>query len=106
MNTISAPEGNSVISQVLAAYALPGTVMDVARHGKGQEREIENSRCVCRRHLRGNFAALLPRKCLRIHLRPVPDLQLLLPAGREGAVRGWFTRLPYCSETSGEVPKL
>ena len=35
MNTISAPEGDSVISQILAAYVLPGTVADVARHGKG-----------------------------------------------------------------------
>ena len=43
MNTISAPEGNSVISQVLAAYALPGTVMDVARHGKGH---INDTFCV------------------------------------------------------------
>ena len=26
MNTISAPEGDSVISQILAAYELPGTI--------------------------------------------------------------------------------
>ena len=35
MNTISAPEGDSVISQILAAYELPGTILDIARHGKG-----------------------------------------------------------------------
>ena len=27
MNTISAPEGDSVISQILAAYELPGTCL-------------------------------------------------------------------------------
>lgn len=43
MNTISAPEGDSVISQILAAYALPGTVADVARHGKGH---INDTFCV------------------------------------------------------------
>ena len=43
MNTISAPEGGSVISQILAAYALPGTVADVARHGKGH---INDTFCV------------------------------------------------------------
>ena len=46
MNTISAPEGDSVISQILAAYVLPGTVADVARHGKGH---INDTFCVvCR----------------------------------------------------------
>ncbi len=43
MNTISAPEGDSVIAQILAAYALPGTVADVARHGKGH---INDTFCV------------------------------------------------------------
>ena len=43
MNTISAPEGDSVISQILAAYVLPGTVADVARHGKGH---INDTFCV------------------------------------------------------------
>ena len=43
MNTISAPEGDSVISQILAAYALPGKVADVARHGKGH---INDTFCV------------------------------------------------------------
>ena len=43
MNIISAPEGDSVISQILAAYALPGTVADVARHGKGH---INDTFCV------------------------------------------------------------
>lgn len=43
MNTVSAPEGDSVISQILAAYALPGTVADVARHGKGH---INDTFCV------------------------------------------------------------
>ena len=43
MNTISAPEGESVIAQILAAYALPGTVADVARHGKGH---INDTFCV------------------------------------------------------------
>lgn len=43
MNTISAPEGDSVISQILAAYTLPGTVADVARHGKGH---INDTFCV------------------------------------------------------------
>ena len=43
MNTISAPEGDSVISQILTAYALPGTVADVARHGKGH---INDTFCV------------------------------------------------------------
>ena len=46
MNTISAPEGDSVISQVLAAYELPGTILDIARHGKGH---INDTFCVsCR----------------------------------------------------------
>ena len=43
MNTISAPEGDSIISQILAAYVLPGTVADVARHGKGH---INDTFCV------------------------------------------------------------
>lgn len=43
MNTISAPEGDSVISQILAAYVLPGTIADVARHGKGH---INDTFCV------------------------------------------------------------
>ena len=43
MNTISAPEGDSVISQILTAYVLPGTVADVARHGKGH---INDTFCV------------------------------------------------------------
>lgn len=43
MNTISAPEGDSVIAQILAAYVLPGTVADVARHGKGH---INDTFCV------------------------------------------------------------
>lgn len=43
MNTISAPEGDSVISQILAAYVLPGTVAEVARHGKGH---INDTFCV------------------------------------------------------------
>ena len=43
MNTISAPEGDPVISQILAAYVLPGTVADVARHGKGH---INDTFCV------------------------------------------------------------
>ena len=43
MNTISAPEGDSVIAQILAAYALPGTVADVARHGTGH---INDTFCV------------------------------------------------------------
>ena len=43
MNTISAPEGDPVISQILAAYALPGTVAEVARHGKGH---INDTFCV------------------------------------------------------------
>ena len=43
MNTISAPEGDSVISQILAAYELPGTILDIARHGKGH---INDTFCV------------------------------------------------------------
>lgn len=43
MNTISALEGDSVIAQILAAYVLPGTVADVARHGKGH---INDTFCV------------------------------------------------------------
>ena len=43
MNTISAPEGDPVVSQILAAYALPGTVAEVARHGKGH---INDTFCV------------------------------------------------------------
>ena len=59
MNTISAPEGNSVISQVLAAYALPGTVMDVARHGKGH---INDTFCVeCRTPEGGTVRFILQR---------------------------------------------
>ena len=60
MNTISAPEGDSVISQILAAYALPGTVADVARHGKGH---INDTFCVvCRRAVP---PALFCSGCLR-----------------------------------------
>ena len=59
MNTISAPEGDSVISQILAAYALPGTVMDVARHGKGH---INDTFCVeCRTPEGGTVRFILQR---------------------------------------------
>ena len=33
MNTISAPEGDSVISQILAAYELPGTTLPATARG-------------------------------------------------------------------------
>lgn len=59
MNTISAPEGDSVISQILAAYALPGTVADVARHGKGH---INDTFCVvCRMPEGGTVRFILQR---------------------------------------------
>lgn len=56
MNTISAPEGDSVISQILAAYALPGTVADVARHGKGH---INDTFCVVCRMPEGGTARFI-----------------------------------------------
>ena len=56
MNTISAPEGDSVISQILAAYALPGTVADVARHGKGH---INDTFCVSCRTPEGGTVQLI-----------------------------------------------
>lgn len=59
MNTISAPEGDSVISQILAAYALPGTVADVARHGKGH---INDTFCVvCKTPEGGTVRFILQR---------------------------------------------
>ena len=59
MNTISAPEGDAVISQVLAAYGLPGTVADVARHGKGH---INDTFCVvCRMPEGGTVRFILQR---------------------------------------------
>ena len=56
MNTISAPEGDSVISQILAAYVLPGTVADVARHGKGH---INDTFCVVCRMPEGGTARFI-----------------------------------------------
>lgn len=56
MNTISAPEGDSVISQILAAYALPGKVADVARHGKGH---INDTFCVVCRMPEGGTARFI-----------------------------------------------
>lgn len=56
MNTISAPEGDSVISQILAAYALPGTVADVARHGKGH---INDTFCVVCKTPEGGIARFI-----------------------------------------------
>lgn len=56
MNTISAPEGDSVISQILAAYALPGTVAEVARHGKGH---INDTFCVVCRMPEGGTARFI-----------------------------------------------
>ena len=56
MNTISAPEGDSVISQILAAYVLPGTVADVARHGKGH---INDTFCVVCKTLEGGTARFI-----------------------------------------------
>lgn len=56
MNTISAPEGDSVIAQILAAYALPGTVADVARHGKGH---INDTFCVVCRMPEGGTARFI-----------------------------------------------
>ena len=56
MNTISAPEGNSVISQVLAAYELPGTILDIARHGKGH---INDTFCVSCRTPKGGTVQLI-----------------------------------------------
>lgn len=56
MNTISAPEGNSVISQVLAAYELPGTILDIARHGKGH---INDTFCVSCRTPEGGTVQLI-----------------------------------------------
>ena len=59
MNTISAPEGDPVISQILAAYALPGTVEDVARHGKGH---INDTFCVvCKTPEGGTVRFILQR---------------------------------------------
>ena len=59
MNTISAPEGDSVISQILAAYVLPGTVADVARHGKGH---INDTFCVvCKTPEGGTVRFILQR---------------------------------------------
>lgn len=59
MNTISAPEGDSVISQILAAYVLPGTVADVARHGKGH---INDTFCVvCKTPESGTARFILQR---------------------------------------------
>ena len=55
MNTISAPEGDPVISQILAAYVLPGTVADVARHGKGH---INDTFCVVCKTPEGGTARL------------------------------------------------
>ena len=56
MNTISAPEGDSIISQILAAYVLPGTVADVARHGKGH---INDTFCVVCRMPEGGTARFI-----------------------------------------------
>ena len=56
MNTISAPEGDSVISQILAAYVLPGTVADGARHGKGH---INDTFCVVCRMPEGGTARFI-----------------------------------------------
>lgn len=54
MNTISAPEGDSVISQILAAYELPGTILDIARHGKGTSTIPSAYRAVPQRAARPN----------------------------------------------------
>ena len=56
MNTISAPEGDSVISQILAAYKLPGTILDIARHGKGH---INDTFCVSCRTPEGGTVQLI-----------------------------------------------
>ena len=56
MNTISAPEGDSVISQILAAYELPGTILDIARHGKGH---INDTFCVSCRTPEGGTVQLI-----------------------------------------------
>lgn len=56
MNTISAPEGDSVISQILAAYELPGTILDIARHGKGH---INDTFCVVCRMPEGGTARFI-----------------------------------------------
>ena len=56
MNTISAPEGDSVISQILAAYELPGTILDIARHGKGH---INDTFCVSCRTPKGGTVQLI-----------------------------------------------
>ena len=53
MSTIYAPEGDSAISQILAAYELPGTIMDIARHGKGH---INDTFCVSCRTPEGGTA--------------------------------------------------
>ena len=59
MNTISASEGDAVISQVLAAYALPGTVAEVARHGEGH---INDTFCVvCKTPEGGTVRFILQR---------------------------------------------
>ena len=56
MNTISAPEGDSVISQILAAYELPGSMLDIARHGKGH---INDTFCVSCRTPEGGTVQLI-----------------------------------------------
>ena len=56
MNTISAPEGDSVISQILAAYELPGTILDIVRHGKGH---INDTFCVSCRTPEGGTVQLI-----------------------------------------------
>ena len=59
MNTISNPEEDSVISQVLAAYALPGIIEEVARHGKGH---INDTFCVvCQTPEGGTIRFILQR---------------------------------------------
>ena len=59
MNTISNPEEDSVISQVLAAYALPGIIEEVARHGKGH---INDTFCVvCQTPAGGTIRFILQR---------------------------------------------